>query len=94
MTRYHNINGQDVAFSAEEELAKDAEEAAWADQANARAMAGLREERNRRLAETDHHALSDQTLSDEMRSYRAALRDMPATAASDPGNPTWPEKPS
>tara|TARA_R100001163_G_scaffold40332_1_gene30612 strand:- start:2319 stop:2747 length:429 start_codon:yes stop_codon:yes gene_type:complete len=59
-----------------------------------RAMAALREKRNRLLSETDHHALSDQTLTDEMRIYRAALRDMPSTAASDPGNPTWPEKPS
>ena len=28
MTRYHNINGKVIAFTAEEETAKDAEEAA------------------------------------------------------------------
>lgn len=53
----------------------------------------LREERNRRLAETDYLALSDVTLSDDMRTYRQALRDLPANT-SDPANPTWPVKPS
>ena len=53
----------------------------------------LREERNRRLAETDYLALSDATLSEEMRTYRQALRDLPANT-SDPANPTWPVKPS
>ena len=53
----------------------------------------LREERNRRLAETDYFALSDVTLSTEMAEYRQALRDLPANT-SDPANPTWPVKPS
>ena len=53
----------------------------------------LREERDRRLSETDVYALSDRTLSDEMRAYRQALRDLPANT-SDPKNPTWPTKPS
>ena len=53
----------------------------------------LREERNRRLAETDYLALSDVTLSDDMRTYRQALRDLPANT-SDAANPTWPVKPS
>ena len=52
----------------------------------------LREERNRRLAETDYLALSDVTLSTEMASYRQALRDLPANT-TDPANPTWPIKP-
>ena len=54
----------------------------------------LRAERNRRLAETDYLALSDATLSEDMRSYRQQLRDLPANSASDPANPTWPVKPS
>jgi hypothetical protein len=36
----------------------------------------LRKKRNKLLAETDHYALSDQTLSDDMRTYRQALRDI------------------
>jgi hypothetical protein len=51
----------------------------------------VRADRNRRLAETDYLALSDQTLSAEMSTYRQALRDVPAQ--TDPDNITWPEKP-
>src|SRR6056300_695582 len=40
------------------------------------AMEDLRSKRNKLLAETDHYALSDQTLSDDMRTYRQALRDI------------------
>ena len=52
----------------------------------------LRVERNRLLSETDYLALSDSTLTDEMRTYRQALRDLPANTA-DPANPVWPVKP-
>lgn len=60
---------------------------------NEEVLQDLREERNRRLAETDYLALSDATLSEEMRTYRQALRDLPDNT-SDPANPTWPVKPS
>ena len=36
----------------------------------------LRQRRNQLLAETDYLALADSTLTDEMRSYRQALRDL------------------
>ena len=51
----------------------------------------IRADRNRKLAETDYLALSDQTLSAEMSTYRQALRDIPSQ--SDPDNITWPTKP-
>ena len=53
----------------------------------------LRNKRNQLLAETDFYALSDVTMSDEMKTYRQALRDLPANT-SDPANPTYPTKPS
>ena len=52
----------------------------------------VRADRNKRLAETDYLALSDQTLSTEMNTYRQALRDVPTQ--TDPDNITWPSKPS
>jgi len=52
----------------------------------------LRQRRNQLLAETDYLALSDSTLTDEMRTYRQALRDLPANT-TDPANPVWPTKP-
>jgi hypothetical protein len=53
----------------------------------------LRRNRNALLAETDWMANSDVEMSDAWKTYRQALRDMPATE-SDPSNPTWPTKPS
>ena len=95
MPRYHNINGNQVQFTAEEETARDAEEKAWEDGALARAQANLRQERNRRLAETDFYALSDVTLADNMKTYRQNLRDLPdgKDTVDKCDNATWPTKP-
>jgi len=95
MPRYHNINGNRVQFTAEEEATRDAEEQAWADAAPARALADLRAKRNRLLAETDYLALSDNTLSDDMKTYRKDLRDLPAgkDTVEKCENATWPTKP-
>ena len=95
MPRYHNINGNKVQFTAEEETARDAEEKAWADGAVARAQANLREKRNRLLAETDFYALSDVTMSNDMKTYRQNLRDLPAgkDTVDKCNNATWPTKP-
>ena len=46
MARHHLINGNIVPFTAEEEAARDAEEAAHANGAFDRAMADLRSRRN------------------------------------------------
>ena len=95
MPRYHNINGNRVQFTAEEETARDNEEAAWANAAPARALADFRAKRTRLLAETDFYALSDVTLSDDMTTYRQALRDLPSgkDTVSKCENATWPDKP-
>ena len=95
MPRYHNINGNKVQFTAEEEAARDAEEQAWADAAPARALADLRAKRNRLLAETDYYALSDVTMSDDMKTYRQELRDFPEgkDTVEKCEEATWPTKP-
>jgi len=95
MPRYHNINGNVVQFTAEEETARDAEEQAWADGAVARAQANLRSKRNNLLAETDFYALSDVTMSDDMKTYRQELRDLPSgkDTVEKCDNATFPTKP-
>ena len=95
MPRFHNINGNNVQFTAEEETARDNEEAAWANAAPARALADLRSRRNRLLAETDFYGNSDVTMSDDMTTYRQALRDLPAgkDTVDKCENATWPTKP-
>ena len=47
---------------------------------NAEAMRLLRVERDIRIAKTDWRASSDLTLSDAWKTYRQALRDLPASA--------------
>jgi len=95
MPRYHNINGNQVQFTAEEETARDNEEAAWANAAPARALATLRARRNQLLAETDFYGNSDVTMSDDMTTYRQALRDLPdgKDTVEKCENATWPTKP-
>ena len=56
------------------------------------ALSSLRRQRNQLLTETDYLALADSTLTDEMRDYRQALRDLPANTV-DPADPVWPTKP-
>ena len=55
----------------------------------------IRAERTRLLAETAHHALSDQTLSADMKTYRTSLRDLPSDQSSKTkySDITWPTKP-
>ena len=60
----------------------------------------LRQERNRRLTETDWMSFSDSpTMTDEWKTYRQALRDLPSTASptldeqGNLSNVTWPTKP-
>ena len=95
MARHHLINGNVVPFTPEEEAARDAEEQAFADGAFDRAIANLRQDRNRKLAETDFYALSDVTMSSDMTDYRQALRDLPSgkDTVDKVNNATWPTKP-
>ena len=95
MPRYHNINGNNVQFTAAEETARDNEETAVANAAPARALATLRDKRNRLLAETDFYGNSDVSMSDAMTTYRQALRDLPAgkDTVDKCTNATWPTKP-
>jgi len=68
-------------------------DAAATELATESAWSRLRTKRTKLLAETDYLAMSDLTLSEDMRTYRQALRDLPANT-TDPANPTWPTKPS
>ena len=95
MPRHHNINGNIVQFTAEEETAADNAETTWNNAAPARALARLREIRNKLLADTDFYGNSDVTMSDDMKTYRQALRDLPdgKDTVEKCENATWPTKP-
>ena len=78
MPRYKLVNGETIQLTAEEEAQRDAEEQAWNDGAFDRAMADLREKRNRLLAECDWVMISDSPIADKTnwQTYRTDLRDI------------------
>jgi hypothetical protein len=99
MPRYHNINGNVVQFTAEEETARDNEETAYANAAPARALERLRERRNRLLQSSDWEIMQElekgNAISSDMKTYRQALRDLPngKDTVDKCENATWPTKP-
>ncbi len=95
MPRFKLVDGVSVQLTADEETARDNEEAAWANGAFDRAMTELRAKRNGLLAETDFYALSDVTMSSDMTTYRQNLRDLTngLSTVDDVNNVTWPTKP-
>ena len=95
MARTKVVDGVRMNLTPEEEAARDAEEAAWAAGAFDRAIARLREDRNRRLSSTDWYALQDVTMSDAMTAYRQDLRDLPAglTTEAEVKAVSWPVQP-
>ena len=58
-------------------------------------LAALRTLRNMKLEETDYLGLSDNTLSNDMNTYRQSLRDITKTYSSlDAEGFAWPTEPS
>ena len=87
-----------IQFTEEEEVARDAQEKAWADGASDRLAAEHRETRNELLAASDWTQMPDSPLTDEAKTswatYRTALRDLP-THENWPSleDADWPTKP-
>jgi len=76
MAEHKLVDGIQIPLSAEEIAQRQADETAWNAGAFDRAMSSLRAKRNALLAATDYLALSDNTLSAAMSSYRQSLRDL------------------
>ena len=83
MARHKMVDGVRIELTDAENELRDQEEAAWAAGAFDRAIARLREDRNRRLSSTDWYALQDVTMSDAMTAYRQDLRALPAGFSTD-----------
>ena len=95
MARHKMVDGVRVDLTPEEETARDAEEAVWEAGRFDRAIARLREDRNRRLSSTDFYALQDVTMSEAMTAYRQDLRDLPAglSTEAEVEAVSWPVQP-
>ena len=63
------------------------------DQTDSEQWASIRAERDSKLMDSDWMGFSDVTMSSAWKTYRQALRDLPASE-SDPDDITWPTKPS
>ena len=76
MTRHKMVGNERIECTAEEVAVLDARKTAWDNAAPARALAELRHKRNNLLKKTDIFALADLTMTDGMKTYRQALRDI------------------
>ena len=77
------VNGVLVDMTAEEISAKEAEDKIWTDGAKDRKLAEIKQIRNQKLQETDFYALQDVTMSNEMKTWRQSLRDIPANHTNE-----------
>ena len=77
------VNGVLVDMTAEEISAKEAEDKIWIDGAKDRKLAEIKALRLQRLQETDFYALQDVTMSNEMKTWRQSLRDIPANYTTE-----------
>ena len=104
---YQTINGVRQLITDDEKVIKggglvgaktnrEAEIKEFEDAQLDRDLSELREKRNKLLAETDYLALNDNTLADNMKTYRQELRDLPSglDTVEKVANVTWPTKPS
>tara|TARA_B100000676_G_scaffold271901_1_gene289525 strand:- start:257 stop:517 length:261 start_codon:yes stop_codon:yes gene_type:complete len=85
------VDGVTIKMTDEEIAALEASRPT-AEEILADKWADIRRVRNSKLTDTDWRASSDLTLSDEWKTYRQALRDVPTQ--SDPDNIAWPTEPS
>tara|TARA_R110002012_G_scaffold163093_1_gene325421 strand:- start:13 stop:333 length:321 start_codon:yes stop_codon:yes gene_type:complete len=73
---YHNINNELVPFTAEEEIARDAEIKEWNDTSVERKLLQIKQIRLEYLQETDWW-VSRGTMTDAQKDFRQNLRDIP-----------------
>lgn len=85
-TKAYDANGDEVTIDGTAVAAEETSVIA------AIKLSQLRFERNRKLAETDYLALSDNTMSAAMTTYRQSLRDITDNYSSL-DTVVWPTKP-
>lgn len=81
-----------IPYTTEEQAEYDTKKAAWDAGANDRKAAEVRTERNAKISACDWRVMPDVSNSDVWKTYRQALRDIPAQSGF-PNNVTWPDAP-
>lgn len=77
------VNGVAVEMTEEEKQARVDEWNAWNDASASRKLAEIKQIRLEKLQETDFYALQDVTMSNEMKTWRQGLRDIPANYTTE-----------
>ena len=83
MPRYKQIGNERIQLTAEEETAIDAEEKAFSDKSAERKLNKIKTIRLQKLTETDYMANSDYTMPDDVKTWRQAMRDIPANYTTE-----------
>lgn len=83
---FPNPGGNDTDLSGDDRYA-------WFELRAAEDWAQLRDERNKKLTETDFMANSDYAITDAWKTYRQALRDI-TSSYKNLSEVVWPTKPS
>jgi hypothetical protein len=81
-----------IPYTTEEQAEYDTKKAAWDAGSDTRKAAEVRAERNAKITACDWRVLPDVLNSDVWKTYRQALRDIPAQSGF-PNNVTWPDAP-
>ena len=76
-------NGIIREATAEEQAEIDARQSKAVSDKPIEQLAEIRQIRNQKLSETDYLAMSDNTMSDEMKAFRKSMRDIPQDYSSD-----------
>ena len=76
MVLQKSVNGVMIDLTAEEIVEYEARQVEAENQRLPNELKQLRDTRNNLLAETDFYGMSDVVMSDEMTTYRQALRDL------------------
>ena len=71
------FNGIVRDMTADEQTKYDAQMTKFVEEKPSRQLSQIRKIRNEKLSETDYLAMSDNTMSDEMKAFRKSMRDIP-----------------
>ena len=77
------VDGVLTDMTSEEISARQAEVAAWNDKSAERKLNKIKEIRLQKLIETDYMANSDYTMPDDVKTWRQAMRDIPANYTTE-----------
>ena len=78
-----NFNGIEREATAEEQAEYDARQTEWTNSSVARKLEQIKEIRLQKLNETDYMANSDYTMPDDVKTWRQAMRDIPANYTTE-----------